>query len=552
VRVGAEILTATVEVPAEILNPGPRGYRVNVVDYDSSQGIFYELADVGEDETYPDRFAKAGSDELLGNPAFHAQNVYAIIMRTLARFELALGRRVSWSFFGHQLQVAPHAFADANAFYSERDQGLFFGYFPGGDGKIVFACLSHDVVAHETTHALLDGLRDRYTDPSLPDQAAFHEGFADVVALLSVFSVREVVEAILRSSLDTKNDKVRASRLTAEWLKHSVLLGLAEQMGAELSPSQARRDALRRSVTLRPDPDALGQAEFQEAHRRGEILVAAMMNAFASVWESRLGEFGEGMVPLRRVWEEGADAAGHLLTIAIRTLDYCPALDLEFGDYLSALLTADRELVPDDHRFHYRERLLKNFRAWGIHPASSEADRLETGVWGAPEESLSYDRIHLESLQRDRDEVFRFLWENRRQLKLYENAYTKVTSVRPCVRVGPDGFVLRETVAEYVQMIDLKARELGRFGLKAPKDMPESLSIRLHGGGTLIFDEFGQLKFHVRKRLDNAARQQAKIDYLWEQGLVDKHNRLGVSDGLPPGQRFARLHRLRTGYFNRV
>src|SRR5918993_1424458 len=55
---------------------------------------------------------------LLEDPRFHAQNVYAIIMRTLARFEFALGRRVGWSFLGHQLQVAPHAFADANAFYS--------------------------------------------------------------------------------------------------------------------------------------------------------------------------------------------------------------------------------------------------------------------------------------------------------------------------------------------------------------------------------------------------------------------------------------------------
>ena len=63
-----------------------------------------------------------------------------------------------------------------------------FGYFPGRS-QMVYCCLSHDIVAHETTHALLDGLRERYTDPSSPEQAAFHEGFADIVALLSVFAL---------------------------------------------------------------------------------------------------------------------------------------------------------------------------------------------------------------------------------------------------------------------------------------------------------------------------------------------------------------------------
>src|SRR6185369_13474720 len=98
----------------------------------------------------------------------------------------------------------------------------------------------------------------------------------------------------------------------------------------------------------------------------------------------------------------------------------------------------------------------------------------------APEGKISNDRIHFESLQRDPDEVFRFVWENRNKdgLNLYENAYSRVLSVRPCLRVGPDGFALRETVAEYMQIIDLQASELSRLKIKVPDGMPKTQEVR--------------------------------------------------------------------------
>lgn len=73
-------------------------------------------------------------------------------MRTLARFEQALGRRVDWNFRAHQLKVVPHAFEQANAFYAPDAEALVFGYYHSNDGP-VFLSLSHDVVVHETTHA---------------------------------------------------------------------------------------------------------------------------------------------------------------------------------------------------------------------------------------------------------------------------------------------------------------------------------------------------------------------------------------------------------------
>ncbi len=100
IKVRGRILTAEVDVPAEELAAGPCGYRVNVVDYDASTNTLYQQATFSSfvNGAYGDPFGLARPGErpknydtqLLDNPKFHAQNVYAIIMRTLARFEFAL------------------------------------------------------------------------------------------------------------------------------------------------------------------------------------------------------------------------------------------------------------------------------------------------------------------------------------------------------------------------------------------------------------------------------------------------------------------------------
>jgi len=536
------VLTTEVEIPAEELSAGPRGYRVHVVDYDTSTDTFYspQAYDPPEEGCYLDPFKEdideGKIDELLTVPGFHAQNVYAIVMRTLARFEFALGRRVSWGFPGHQIYVAPHAFADANAFYSEADQALAFGYFraPNADGDLVpvFSCLSHDVVAHETTHALLDGLRERYTAPSSPEQAGFHEGFSDLVSILSVFSLKDVVRTILLTGNENKemraSNRVPVSFLTVENLRSSVLLGLAEQMGSEMSG--IRGSALRRSVNLEPlkpgETKYLDRGIYKEPHKCGELLVAAMLNVFLQVWHRRLDKYTENRteVDVSIVVDEGAAAADHLLTMAIRALDYMPPTDIRFHDYLSALLTSDREMVPDDSKYSYREKLRDSFADYGVKPPR-KADN--DGYWAPVENNFRYDRTHFTSMLGDPNEIFRFIWDNRFALKLESEeeflgkAYMKVQSVRSCMRVGPDGFTVRETVAEYIQMSTLRFEELAGIGISPIRaDIPADTEITLYGGGTLIFDEYGQLKYHIRNSIFSRANQPKRIEYLWKYGYI--------------------------------
>jgi hypothetical protein len=98
--------------------------------------------------------------------------------------------------FVERLRIYPLPLREANAYYSPSKKALLFGYVPAAatmtgenmPGEIVFSCLSHDIVAHETAHALLDGLHRRFVEPSNGDLWAFHEAFADILALFQQFT----------------------------------------------------------------------------------------------------------------------------------------------------------------------------------------------------------------------------------------------------------------------------------------------------------------------------------------------------------------------------
>jgi hypothetical protein len=515
---GGSAVTTTVEVPAERLERGPKGHRVRVIDYDGSADLFYQSR-----ATSPDRdfYAKVTDiDRLVRDPHFHQQNVYAIAMRTLFEFERALGRAVDWGFTdpSHQLKVAPHAFLDGNAYYSRESESLNFGYFPDPDGTRVYTCLSHDIVVHEATHALLDGLRSMYLSPSSPDQAGFHEGFADIVALLSVFSHREITEFVLGSLVEQRG-RIPASRLTTEKLGGTALLTLAEEMGSALEG--VRGSSLRHSVTIGPDRRHYRSARYAEEHDRGELLVAVVLRTFLRIWVKRLAPLLENAQSslLRTVAaEEGSTAAGHLLSIAIRALDYMPPVDMTYRDYLSALLTADEQLYPDDRKYGYREALRTEFEAFGIAPASRAR---ANGCWDAPDDRFTLAGLHFERMQHDPSSIFRFVWENRDALGIYPDAFTRVTSVRPVMRVSRDGTVLRETLAEYVQTLRVYSPELKSLGIRAPVGMRKSRLITLYGGGTLIFNEYGQLKFHVGTGV-TSGHQSSRLQSLWDNGYFEE------------------------------
>lgn len=392
--------------PTRPLPPGPVGEYVEVIDFDPASGCFYDPIDLDDRHL----LATDGVAPSEGDPRFHQQMVYGVAMNVIDHFERALGRKALWAprlvrdeegrvvdeQYVQRLRIYPHALREANAYYSPDKKALLFGYFPAQTddpkvlpGGIVFSCLSHDVVAHEVTHALLDGLHPRFVEASNVDVLAFHEAFADIVALFQHFSHAEVLRHEIANS---RGD-----------LASGTLLGqLAQQFGRAIGNYGALRDAIGEvdpeTKKWRPKvPDVHDLEATQEPHARGAILVAAVFDAFLAIYNRRTADLlriatqGTGILEpgaihpdlVDRLASEAAKVSSHLLRMCVRALDYCPPVDMTFGDYLRALITADVDMVPDD-RYNYRLAVIEAFQRRGIYPRDVRNLSVESLVWRPP------------------------------------------------------------------------------------------------------------------------------------------------------------------------
>lgn len=390
----------------EDLEAGPIGEYIEVIDIDPASGVMYPPVQL---DAAP-LLAQDGLPPSESNPQFHQQMVYAVAMLTIQNFEKALGRPVQWSSieydtahnqreqFVKQLRIYPHAFRGANAYYSSKKKSVLFGYFSARPsdasllmpGSLVFSCLSHDIVAHEVTHALLDGIYKRYVMPVHEDTLALHEAFSDIVALFQHFTFPEILESQIAHT--------RGNLAGQQWLSQ-----LAQQFGLAIGQYSALRDAIGRTKEgkpIPPDPNELAQTK--EPHHRGSILVAAIFDAFLSIYNRRTADLyriateGRGILPdgeihpdlVRRLADEAARAAKQFLSLCIRALDYCPPVGTTFGELLRAMINADVDLVPDDP-LGYRVALIESFKRWGIYPV---------GIRTLSVENLSYTSYTTESL----------------------------------------------------------------------------------------------------------------------------------------------------------
>jgi hypothetical protein len=575
------------------LGPGPVGEYLEVVDRDPASKAFYAPIDLDD----PRLLAQQGLAPSESNPQFHQQMVYAVAMRTIRTFERALGRLALWSprpavrldgpgevwrdeQYVQRLRVYPHGLREANAYYSPAKKALLFGYFPDpgfaararDDAMIVFTCLSHDIITHETTHALLDGMHRRFNEPTNPDVLAFHEAFADLVALFQHFSLPDVLR---HQVAKTRGDLESQNRLGE----------LAQQFGQATGKRGALRSALGAVSPItgqweraQPNPDAYRL--LNEPHDRGALLVAAVFDAFLTIYKAavadllRIASDGTGVLPaghlhpdlVNRLADEASRSAGHVLNMCIRALDYCPPVDLTFGDYLRAIVTADYEFDPVDET-HRRVAFVEAFRRHGIVPEGVRTLSVDGLLWresaDAPDEDedvvLSEVRkwapdIASWSLTRGRQKLYELMKKKRAALHSYLQARLKkrgaglsginfalpveVHSIRPSFRTDWEGR------PRFQWVIELTQRDGKITDPEGWLDPDGDSEYWFRGGCTLVVDaETAKVRYSITKTLDDARRQRQR-QYLMEDGNENLAATYFGGAGRERTEPFAMLHRL--------
>ncbi|MCP3137068.1 gluzincin family metallopeptidase [Pyxidicoccus xibeiensis] len=395
-------MTEWVRVRSEdVVLDGPVSPRVAVLDLDARTGRLRR----GAHYQPPEREGEPGTFRIKDLERLQAADViqvsvFGAVLRTLEMFEEddALGRRVRWAFQGSQLLVVPQAGEWANAFYQRESHSLQFFYFQHaldhGRQERIYTCHSHDIIAHETAHAVLDGIAPDLHDSLSPQALALHEAVADLTAALASFRCRTLVKQVLEEQGGS--------------IAHSgAFSAIGEQFGRALGDGRGPLRDLLNHKTLKPVPGGKPEdvVTSVEPHALSQVLSGALYGVLVRLHEALKDEFARkrharaSLVtptetarqvlsledappepPLARagpVSEQArrearrrvsgkalAVAASRLRRSLYRGLDYLPPGEVSFADLGRAIIAADAASHPTSGE--QREWLCQEFVRRGI------------------------------------------------------------------------------------------------------------------------------------------------------------------------------------------
>jgi hypothetical protein len=376
-----------------------------------------------------------------------------------------------------------------------------------------------------------------------------------LIAIFQHFSYREVVHAAIRKS---RGQLRRAELLTAVASQFGQTTGYAESLRSAV-------DEVAKGGNVRRYPLSGGKDGLeQDPHELGKILVAAVFEAFTTVFARRteryfrLASGGTGVLPpgelsadLQSVLaDEASKLAAQFLSICIRAIDYCPPVDLEMGEFLRAIITADYDLVPDDS-LGYREAFIDAFNRRGIYPPQVRSLSEDALLWRSPIPAVSdIEDLSFAKLQFRGDPACAAgSAELQRQARALGRAITRpeclaqfglvplstpgaqrprIHSIRSSRRIGPDGQVVFDLVAEVTQQ-----RSVSFVGPKGPR------TLDYYGGATVILGPHGEIRYVIAKNIANENRLRRQLEFV--RGVGAHFWAMSPSGSLKPSCELFRL-----------
>lgn len=504
--------------------------------------------------------------DVIKNPHFHQLNVWAVVQRVLEFYEhpFALGRPVPWGFDGNRLLVVPHAGYGENAYYDRSTKSLQFFYF-GDPVNPGYTCLSHDIVAHETAHAVLDGIRPLLMENPSVQTSAFHEFIGDLTAILLAIDNRDIRHSIA--------DQTQGDLTAAE-----VLANIAEQFGDVVEERKYLRTALN-NFSLKDEKINTSLS----AHKVSQVLTGAMFDILIGIARKHMeknllgdlgSEPGQEMTTTDRAEIENASdnvstevvlettttpgtsrkvspkqalywAAERFRRVALQPLDLCPPCDIQFIDYAKAVIRNDVLTNPVDPE-GYRQVMLDVFHdkrglcECGYKPGQDlpEACEFMDVLLDKEVDFISREFVFhpIHSISSSHTDAYYFLSDNRRPLRIPEFQDIVISDLYGNRKLGamaerlPHQVILEYTWKEAVTLKNDNPNELnfGQF---------EGKTVELLCGGTLVFDERGNLLSWLHKPgTEHITEKEASM-------ISKKIDALKANPKLPRDERPTKLER---------
>ncbi|HZX29158.1 MAG TPA: hypothetical protein VFF16_18940, partial [Telluria sp.] len=218
----------------------------------------------------------------------------------------------------------------------------------------VYTCRSLDIVAHETGHAILDGLKPNWLLASqLPQTGALHEAFGDLTAIFLALAQLDQCEAVIAQTKARLHDK-------------TFLADIAEQFGLALGRPNGLRNA---------DNDITLAEAGAEVHALSQVFTGALYDILADVFafERRPGRLDDAAL----LHQTGDYLRGLLL----RALLAAPADGAGFADVAGAML---RLAAADGKPAAYQDFIRQRFTLREVFAEAEAAAPPRPGIVDAP------------------------------------------------------------------------------------------------------------------------------------------------------------------------